>query len=234
MHPETTRSNTSDAAGAKTPSAAAVIELERVSVTSADTGTTLLASTTLRVRAGQVAVLRGENGSGKTTLLRVLAGRTAPSTGSVRIWGRPVDERDPAFRRHAAAMIGLHPMAPDLTVRDHVALVSATWYGTSERALRATETTLEELGFTALGKKFPNELSSGQTQLFGLALVLVRPFEVLLLDEPEQRLDPGRIALLADVILTRRRAGATIVVATHSEILARRIAGQTLLLPGAA
>ena len=85
-------------------------------------------------------------------------------------------------------------------------------------------------GLTALGARFPHELSSGQTQLFGLALVFVRPFDVLLLDEPEQRLDPGRVELLAQAMLERRAAGATIIAATHSSILADRTADLTVTL----
>lgn len=207
--------------------------LVNVCVTAADTHTTLLPATSPQICSGQVAVLRGENGAGKTTLLSVLAGRTAPTSGSARICGLPTNERDTAFRRRLAAMIGLPPMAPDLTVLEHVALIAATWHRDPAKAKTATNGVLAELGLSPLAARFPSELSSGQTQLLGLAMVLVRPFAVLLLDEPEQRLDPARITLLAKAIMSRRLQGAAVVVATHSEMLAELIADQTILLAGA-
>lgn len=209
---------------------AELIHVENVSVS--DSGAHLLAPTDLAVNSGQVMVLRGENGSGKTTLLRVLAGTLIPTTGAARIGGEQIDERDRTFRRRVAVMIGLPPMAPDLTVRDHIALVSSTWEREQSAVQAATDTVLEEFGLTRLHPRFAHELSSGQTQLFGLALTFVRPFDVLLLDEPEQRLDPDRIELLARAILKRRGDGAAIILATHSATLAA-LTGDTTVRLGA-
>jgi len=193
-------------------------------------GTLLLPLTTFWAMPGQIVVLRGENGSGKTTLLRTLAGRIRPTTGTIQLNGQPVNERDPEFRRSVAVMIGLPPMASDLTVFDHVALVSSTWEESPGSVDTATRGVLDEFGLTGLGPRYPHELSSGQTQLFGLALVFVRAFDLLLLDEPEQRLDPGRVELLAQAMLARRANGATIVAATHSSSLADRTADLTVTL----
>ncbi|WP_448233025.1 ABC transporter ATP-binding protein [Microbacterium lacticum] len=205
-----------------------LVDVDAVSVTTNDT--LLLPPTTFQARAGQVVALRGENGSGKTTLLRASAGRIKPTTGTVLVGGQPVNERDPEFRRRVAVMIGLPPMAYDLTLFDHVALVSSTWETSPGTVEAATRRVLDEFGLTELGARFPHELSSGQTQLFGLALVFVRPFDVLLLDEPEQRLDPGRVEMLAQAMRERRTTGATIVAATHSSILAARTADLTITL----
>lgn len=205
-----------------------LIEVNTVSVTANET--LLLPLITFHAAQGQIVALRGENGSGKTTLLRALAGRIGPTTGTIQISGQPVNERSPEFRRRVAVMIGLQPMASDLTVFDHVALVSSTWEESPESVDTVSRRVLDEFGITALGARYPNELSSGQTQLFGLALAFVRPFDVLLLDEPEQRLDPGRIELLAQAMLARRAAGATIVAATHSSSLAGRTADVTITL----
>ncbi|NLB47797.1 MAG: ABC transporter ATP-binding protein [Microbacteriaceae bacterium] len=204
------------------------VDADAVSVTANDA--LLLPPTTLQAVPGQVVALRGENGSGKTTLLRALAGRIKPTTGTIHVSGQPVNERDPEFRRRVAVMIGLPPMASDLTVFDHVALVSSTWERSPGSVEAVTRRVLDEFGLTELGTRFPHELSSGQTQVFGLALVFVRPFEVLLLDEPEQRLDPGRVELLAHTMLSRRAAGATIIAATHSSTLADRTADLTVTL----
>lgn len=124
-------------------------------------------------------------------------------------------------------------MAPDLTVQEHLALIAATWYSSTAQAHLAVQNALAAFELEPLATRFPGELSSGQTQLLGLAMVFVRPFDVLLLDEPEQRLDPHRVSLVAAEILARKQSGATIIVATHSETLASLIADHTLHLGGA-
>lgn len=194
---------------------------------------TLLSPVTVTAQRGEALIVRGRNGTGKSTLLRVLAGARMPSSGTVQIGGARVRERDRGFRGRVAAMIGLPPMAPDLTVSEHVLLVATTWVGSTEAAGFARDV-LAELGLDALADRFPHELSSGQTQLFGLALVLARPFEVLILDEPEQRLDPEHVESLIGVLRARRDAGATLVIATHSRVLADALVDRELRLDAVA
>lgn len=209
-----------------------MIVVDEVSVTAGDV--TLLAPVSVVADRGEALVVRGRNGTGKSTLLRVLAGIRKASDGVVWIGGDAVAKRDPGFRRRVAAMIGLPPMAPDLTVFDHVLLVARTWVDDPDAALELADGVIAELSLTALGERFPHELSSGQTQLFGIALVLARPFEVLILDEPEQRLDPEHVESVIRVLRARRDGGVTLVVATHSSILAEGLADRTLKLDTAA
>lgn len=209
-----------------------VIEIDEVGVVAGDV--TLLAPVSVIAQRGEALIVRGRNGTGKSTLLRVLAGAQKPSSGAVRIGGAAVVGRDTNFRRRVAAMIGLPPMARDLTVRDHTMLVATTWVDGVGAAAELAQEVLEELGLGSLGERFPHELSSGQTQLFGLALVLARPFDVLILDEPEQRLDPEHVESVLRALRARRDRGATLVVATHSPVLAGKLADRTLRLDAAA
>lgn len=75
-----------------------------------------------------------------------------------------------------------------------------------------------------------NELSSGQTQLLSLATALVRPFDVLILDEPEQRLDVSRRALVSSVVRAEIHRGATVVIASHSADMVEAIASRSVSL----
>lgn len=203
------------------------------SATLAVGGVPLLQATTLNVSRGDAIVIRGRNGAGKSTLLKLLAGIYHPSTGSVSFNGRELDERDRAFRREVASMIGLPPMAPDLTLRDHVELVASTWYASLGETRSVAAALLSEFGLAKLSRRFPHELSSGQTQLFGLTLVLARPFSILLLDEPEQRLDGDHLRLVGDALRRRRDSGAGVVLATHSDELHSILGGTLLHLSGA-
>ena len=205
-----------------------MIELNNVSVFAGEVP--LLRPTTVSLSQAEALVIRGDNGSGKSTLLRVLAGTLPPTSGEVLIDGSAPDTRSRTFRRTVAAMIGLPPMASDLTVRDHVALVSSTWFPRSVDAEEMASSVLDKLELSQLALRFPHELSSGQLQLFGLSLVLARPFDVLIVDEPEQRLDDERLGIVSQILQSLRNDGVTVVVATHSSHLADDLGNRVLSL----
>ncbi|WP_293697774.1 ATP-binding cassette domain-containing protein [uncultured Agrococcus sp.] len=193
-------------------------------------GVTLLSPISVNVTVGETLVVRGRNGSGKSTLLRLLAGAQRPTTGQAFINDLPVSGRDAKFRRTVSAMIGLPAEAPDLTLADHLGIVAATWFDDASAAQGITDELVTALGLGALTERFPHELSSGQRQLFGLALILARPFEVLMLDEPEQRLDSEHLAAVIQVLRGLQSRGRTLVVATHSEELTSSIEHRRLQL----
>jgi ABC-type multidrug transport system ATPase subunit len=85
---------------------------------------------------------------------------------------------------------------PDLTVREHLMLVAVA-HGGGAQAPGLVDRTLAECRLSDHGNALPGSLSSGQRQALQLAAVLVRPRRVLILDEPEQRLDSGARRWLA-------------------------------------
>lgn len=186
----------------------------------------LLPPTSLEAAPGDSVALRGPNGSGKTTLLRVLAGLQRPSSGSVSLGTLRIDDRDRRFRAAVAGLIGMPPFARDLTLSEQLAFVGISWGATRDDSGRRAATLLDELSLAALAARYPHELSSGQTQLASIALTLARPFDVLLLDEPEQRLDADRLGLVAQALRRRLDEGAAIVFATHSDELSAMLAGR--------
>jgi len=203
-----------------------VIYAEGLSV--AVDGEILLPVTTFGVDQGETLVVTGPNGSGKTTLLRVLAGLQRPTGGEVCIAGAPVSEREASFRARVAALIGMPALARDFTLEEHLIMVAASWHASS--AEKTAQNLLIEFGIAHLARRFPHEISSGQTQLFNLALTLARDFEVLLLDEPEQRLDADRLETVSGALQERKAQGATLVVATHHSGFTQSLADETLLL----
>ncbi|GGA59709.1 multidrug ABC transporter ATP-binding protein [Pseudoclavibacter endophyticus] len=207
-----------------------MIEIRGAGVVEGDV--TLLAPTSSRVAQGGALVVRGPNGSGKSTLLQLVAGLRVPTTGSLIVAGDAPRPRSPEFRRRVAALVATPPLARDLTLAEHIDLVAATWSGPGRHV--AGGRVLDELDLGRLATRFPHELSSGQQQLFTVALVLARPSEVLVFDEPEHRLDDDRVQSVAAAIAARRAAGATVVVATHDDAVEAGVGGDVLHLGRAA
>lgn len=190
----------------------------------------LLAPVSAQVNAGQVLAVLGQNGSGKTTLLRILAGLLRPTSGTVAIENKPLDERRRDTRRAISSLIGLPAFATDLTVREQLRFIATTWGMIGTVADDRADSTLQQWGISALSHRFAHELSSGQTQLFALSTAFIRPFQVLILDEPEQRLDEDRLGLVIEAIQTAATNGAAVIIATHSSRLADTVANQQLSL----
>lgn len=182
------------------------------------------------VDRGEGFAVMGPNGSGKTTLLRVLAGLRRATTGTLRVGDHPVNEQDPLFRRIVAGLIGRPPVARDLTVAEQLSLVAASWGASLVEAETTAIELLYELEIEHLEKRFAHELSSGQSQLYSLALTLARPFDLLILDEPEQRLDPDRVEVVAEALSSRLANGATLVFASHHVGLIESIATHGITL----
>lgn len=178
-------------------------------------GTVLLAPVTLAVDRSEVLSVRGSNGSGKSTLLSLIAGVRPASSGTVEVAGAVPDDRSASFRRTVGGSLGEFTAAQDLTLREQLILVALTWNNQDPSGAADAELSAWEIAH--LRDRYPHELSSGQRQLFTLALAWIRPAQVLLLDEPEQRLDAHRRGLLCERIVSRGAAGDTLVIATHSD-----------------
>lgn len=191
----------------------------------------LLPPTSLRVSEGESVAVLGSNGAGKTTLLRALIGRTRPTSGAVRLRGAPVDERRREVRREIAALIDPPTLYPDLTLRENLALIEAAWSDKEQESLIVQglgANALDTFGLVSLADRFPNELSSGQRQLVSLAVTFARPANVLLLDEPEQRLDPDRRELVAEAMRVVQARGVAIVFSSHDTELVQQVSDRSV------
>lgn len=165
----------------------------------------------LEVGAGELVALVGPNGAGKTTFLNLAAGLLRPSSGRVEVDGQPAGSVD--ARRALSYLPDTPVFYEDLSVGEHLHYVAAL-HGVEDPAPRA-EMLLERLGLADWTDAMAAELSKGMRQKASIALALVRPFVVLLADEPFDGLDPPSRDVLFDLLAESRREGAAIVVSTH-------------------
>lgn len=194
----------------------------------------LLPPTTLAVKRGESVALVGANGSGKTTLLRVVAGILPPTSGDAVVFGRTPNERSAEHRAAVGALIGPPPLARNLTLAEQLELIAISWGSGGPAARERASGLLQEFRITHLAQRFLYELSSGQRQLYALCATLIRPADLLLLDEPEQRLDGVHRAVLAESIRARVAAGTAVLMATHSPELISSSGARVATLGGGA
>ena len=183
----------------------------------------------LTLAAGQCAAVLGVNGSGKSTLLRIAAGRDTPTTGQVSYRNRVLREDDLVARTEIAVVGDMVSAYPDLTVREHLQLVAVA-HGAGDSAEKLVDLALAECRLADHDGALPSSLSSGQLQALYLAAVLVRPRRLMILDEPEQHLDPSARKWLAGLLRAEKQAGAAVLMATHHAELAASVADHVLVL----
>lgn len=191
-------------------------------------GETLFEDLSLEVPAGSAVALVGPNGSGKSTFLRGVLGTEPFDDGTVLLDGEELDERDPAVRATVAADVEELPAFPDLSVREHLELLAHA-HGVPDPSA-VTEAALDELRLFATADRMPATLSSGQRRRLSCAAWLVRPRRVLILDEPEQRLDSEGRDWLTGRLLTERATGTAVLFASHDITLVDHVADDVLRL----
>jgi ABC-2 type transport system ATP-binding protein len=186
----------------------------------------------LDVAAGECVAIIGANGSGKSTAVRTIAGLLEPSEGTVRICGH--DPHTEPEGEQARAALALVPDAPllydDLTVRQHLELVTLAHGVAGDGVDARIDTLLERLGLTPRADFLPAELSRGMRQKSGLACALIRPARLLMLDEPVVGLDPPSQALLAELLLEAKADGTAILLTTHQMYFADGVADRAIVL----
>src|ERR687887_812528 len=185
----------------------------------------------LEVRPGECVALIGHNGSGKTPAMRLLAGQLEPTAGSVTVVG--VDMHRAADTHRARAALAFVPDSPllydDLTVAEHLELVGLS-HGVGHGLDKRIDDLLDGLDLTARRDFVPTQLSRGMRQKTQLACTLVRPFEVLLLDEPVVGLDPPSQATLRGLLADIKADGAAIVLTTHQLAFSEGLADRAMVL----
>jgi osmoprotectant transport system ATP-binding protein len=182
-------------------------------------GRELLSHLNLTVSAGETLMLLGRSGSGKTTTLRLINRLTDPSSGSVRVEGRPTTEWDAIqLRRHIGYAIQDVGLFPHYTVAKNVSVVPRLEGWQAERCRSRVIEVLKLVGLEAeeFAERYPHQLSGGQRQRVGLARALAADPPLLLMDEPFGALDPiTRSEIQQEFKRLQDRLRKTVVFVTH-------------------
>jgi ABC-type multidrug transport system ATPase subunit len=179
--------------------------------------TPVLVDVGLIVPAGAGVCVTGENGIGKSTLLRCVSSLQQPDSGEIRVFGA-APGATPAFWRAVVTTVEPPTWYPGLTVREHAELVCRAHGQDPEEA--GADEALERFGLAGHADAIPPSLSSGQKQRLTLAVSLLRPSRLLILDEPEARLDRDGKQVVASLLVEYLDGGGSLLMASHDDAFA--------------
>ena len=189
---------------------------------------TIVEGFSMKVHAGEAVALTGRNGAGKSTVIRCLVGADRPDDGTVTVKGVKVSETNPNIRRDVATVIDDLDFFPDLSVVEHLDLLARAHGLVDPDAL--VDEVLEEVQLVPQAGQLPSTLSSGQRRRLALATAFVRPRSLLVLDEPEQRLDVEGVEWLGRRLKQEIEGGLAIVLASHEPSLLEAIGARQMRL----
>ena len=182
--------------------------LETHDLTKCFRGTPAVDQASLLVRPGRVYGLLGPNGAGKSTTLKMVLGLLRPDRGSVSLFGQPWRR---ALLGRVGASIDGPSFYPHLSARENLA-VHARLLGVPDETIDGV---LERVSLGGVGKQRAGSFSTGMKSRLALAIALLGDPELLILDEPQNGLDPEGIAELRTLMRELVAAGRTVVFSSH-------------------
>ena len=174
----------------------------------------IVKSTTLSVRPGEVVTIFGPNGAGKTTLIKILATLLRPTSGELEIEGTDAIADAAHVRSALGVVIHEHLAYPTFSPYENLKFFGQM-YGVEQFEQRAT-TLLAEVGLQRFIHEPLHIFSRGMTQRFMIARALLHYPSVLLLDEPFSGLDASAKQFVLERITQESQKGKGIVVTTHN------------------
>lgn len=204
--------------------------------TEADVRIEALREVDLEIGAGERVAVMAPSGSGKSTLLHVVGAMDRPDTGVVVVGGSDLTTMGRrelvAYRRTVGFVFQRFHLIPVLSALDNVIAPVMPYKTTYDKSQRAREL-LERVGLGDRADAVPSRMSGGQQQRVAIARALVNRPRVLLADEPTGNLDSATGQTVMDLLMqVASDEGATVLVATHDDQVARYCDRVVRLLDG--
>ena len=177
---------------------------------------TAVNSIDLAVPSGSVFGFLGPNGSGKTTSIRMFLGLVQPTSGTVRVLGERMPDRLHTVLPRVGALVEGPAFYPYLSGIDNLRRYdSADRYASSRSRSARIDSALERVGLSNAAQKKVHAYSLGMKQRLGIANALLRPRELLVLDEPTNGLDPQGTREVRSLVGALAAEGTTVFVSSH-------------------
>lgn len=175
-----------------------------------------VSSVSLSVPSGSVFGFLGPNGSGKTTTIRLLLGLAEATAGEIKLLGHPIPKQLGDALPKVGALVEGPAFYPYMSGRNNLMRMdSADRNSNSATRKERVDAALERVGLSNAAKKKVHAYSLGMKQRLGLANALLKPRELLILDEPTNGLDPQGTREVRNLIRSLAAEGITIFLSSH-------------------
>ncbi len=175
---------------------------------------TAVADLDLAIPEGEVYGFLGPNGAGKTTTMRMLATLTRPTSGSARVAGDSVSDRD-AVVPHIGYLPEEPPLFEELTGREQLRYVAGLRDVPDEAAEARIDALLDRFGLAEDADRRIDAYSKGMKQKTGVVQAMLHEPDVLFLDEPTSGLDPRAARTVRDTVAALAAEETTVFLSTH-------------------
>lgn len=181
----------------------------------------------LQAPKGSVYAFLGPNGSGKTTTIRLMLGLLRPDSGTVRLFGKSLQQERREVLRKVGSMVEMPSLYPHLTGVENLKTKSLMIGVPASEITRV----LDVVGLRKDGHRLVRGYSLGMRQRLGLALALLGSPELLILDEPTNGLDPAGIDEMRQLVRQLSEAeGLTIFLSSHLLTEVEQVASHVAIL----
>lgn len=181
----------------------------------------------LAVRAGRIFGLLGPNGAGKTTTIRMIVNITAPDSGTIELFGRPIT---PDVQDRIGYLPEERGLYKKMKVGDQLKFFAELKSIKGKEVDNRIATWLERVKLSEWRDKKAMELSKGMQQKVQFVAAILHDPDLLILDEPFSGLDPINVELLKGIILDLKKVGKTIIFSTHQMEVAEKICDDICLV----
>lgn len=172
-----------------------------------------VAELNIHVQKGRIYGLLGRNGAGKTTTMKMLLGLTAPTSGGVTIFGKPLHGNEKRLLPRIGSLIEAPGFYPNLTATENLRIFAELRGVPSRNAIKEA---LDLVSLPYKDRKLFSQYSLGMKQRLAIALAVMHDPELLILDEPINGLDPIGIAEVRSFLRELCDArGKTILISSH-------------------
>ncbi len=181
------------------------------------------------VTQGEVFGFLGQNGSGKSTTIRMLLSLIHPTSGSIELFGKPLNKCRDEILEEVGAIIERPDLYPYLTAKEHLQLFAKL----RNKHVGATSIndTLLKVGLADRAKDKVQTFSLGMKQRLGIAIALLHNPSLIILDEPTNGLDPQGISDIRNLIKQlAKQEGKTVLVSSHLLSEIEQMATQIMII----
>ena len=209
------------------------LSTENLSFTYPD-GTQALKNINIEIEKGEKVAIIGPNGAGKSTLFSHFNGLTEPTSGCVKIEGKPISfEKDELLKvRQKVGIVFQDPndqlFAP--TVKEDIAFGPMNLGLSYDEVEKRVEDALKMVGMENYEDKTPHHLSGGQQKRIAIAGIIAMKPELMILDEPTAGLDPDGVEKMLNIMNQLNEEGMTLIISSHDIDMISKYADKIFVL----